>query len=890
MTDLLFSIIVTINNRNQYLDEAIESLMAQTFPFEKVQLILVDYGSADDSSSLCDRWHEKYPDNIIALYKESGNQASARNLGLEYAAGRYINFLDPDDKLSPEALQTVWDFFADHETETDLVAVPIICLAPCTGQPCLNEQSKHSKRVIDLTMEPRRQLASVSSAFFVGKAIKDIKFDTKLYTNEDLKFILNLISVKQTIGAVDGCSYLYRKRNDSAGMMDCRWYIDYFDHFAFGAVDRFKKLFGEVPPWAQYALLCDFFRLIKDDHSQEMRQILRNSEIREYYENIRKYVREFDDRMILSIPFFSGEQRWWMLKLKHPDAELQPVWQYDRVMLQYRGIDIIPADDQYTEISSVEICNSRIRVRGFCHVLPGGDPKDLKIALVIKEEWQFCKTESAVPKYIRRFGEPATKAIGFCGEIAMPEREVFEIKVGMEYPGELRLTKKTLHPGPNLPYGGLSHETVLIGGYKYFLCGGMICFCTCRTLKERIKRELAWDFTLLRAKAFGSLLCRWIGLALGSLKRKPVWLIADRHDQAGDNGEAFFDYLRMKKKKEVSPFFVISENSKDWLRLRKTGRAVKAQGLKHKLLSIVSDVTVSSGGRSPILDDPFGPDRIWNRDILLSKPFVFLQHGITLHDLSEDMCFWLRGYSGFVTAAERERNSILNNTYGYDDNEVWLTGFARYDKLSNEKKKTITIMPTWRKGLTAGLDKQTGKWILKDGFRESSYCHFYHCLLTDPKLIAVAERLNYTIYFHPHPIMAPYIGLFAPDDSIRITDGKTSYRDIFAKSALIVTDYSSVAFDFAYLEKPVIYTQFDREEVFSGMHTFKKGYFDYEKDGFGPVTTVIDETVDRIIEYMETGCRMEDIYSGRAKGFFAFHDKENCRRIYEKISEMMGTQ
>ena len=113
-------------------------------------------------------------------------------------------------------------------------------------------------------------------------------------------------------------------------------------------MDRFIKQFGEVPPWAQYALLCDFFWRVKDDHSQEMRQILTNSEIGEYYENVRKYARSFDDRMILGFPFFSGDQRWWMLKLKHSDAELQPVWQYDRVMLQYQGIDVIPADDQYT--------------------------------------------------------------------------------------------------------------------------------------------------------------------------------------------------------------------------------------------------------------------------------------------------------------------------------------------------------------------------------------------------------------------------------------------------------------------------------------------------------------------------------------------------------------
>ena len=199
-------------------------------------------------------------------------------------------------------------------------------------------------------------------------------------------------------------------------------------------------------------------------------------------------------------------------------------------------------------------------------------------------------------------------------------------------------------------------------------------------------------------------------------------------------------------------------------------------------------------------------------------------------------------------------------------------------------------MSTWRKGLTEYLDKKTGKWILKDGFQHSSYCSFFHRLLNDKRLIETAARLNYKIFFHPHPAFAPYIDLFAPDKSVKVTEGSLTYRDIFAKSALIVTDYSSVAFDFAYLKKPVIYAQFDREEVFSGMHTLNKGYFDYENDGFGPVTEEVDETVDRMIACMGNGCRMEKVYSQRAEGFFAFTDRNNCRRIYEKISGMMAAE
>ena len=90
-------------------------------------------------------------------------------------------------------------------------------------------------------------------------------------------------------------------------------------------------------------------------------------------------------------------------------------------------------------------------------------------------------------------------------------------------------------------------------------------------------------------------------------------------------------------------------------------------------------------------------------------------------------------------------------------------------------------------------------------------------------------------------------------------------------------------FDFVYLRKPVVYTQFDREEFYSGDHMYVPGYFDYDRDGFGEVETDYDATVDRLIGYMENGCRLKDKYRARIDGFFAFNDRENCRRVYEKL-------
>ena len=116
-----------------------------------------------------------------------------------------------------------------------------------------------------------------------------------------------------------------------------------------------------------------------------------------------------------------------------------------------------------------------------------------------------------------------------------------------------------------------------------------------------------------------------------------------------------------------------------------------------------------------------------------------------------------------------------------------------------------------------------------------------------------------------------------------------SYREVFAQSCLIVTDYSSAVFDFVYLKKPIVYCQFDKER-FDQEHTNKKGYFDYEKDGFGEVAYDLEQTVELITDYLKSGCVMKDKYQQRADSFFAFHDKENCKRVQNQILKLMNQE
>ncbi len=149
---------------------------------------------------------------------------------------------------------------------------------------------------------------------------------------------------------------------------------------------------------------------------------------------------------------------------------------------------------------------------------------------------------------------------------------------------------------------------------------------------------------------------------------------------------------------------------------------------------------------------------------------------------------------------------------------------------------------------------------------------------------AKMNRSEGTVKFYRRKLRRFYEDLPA-DRTIR-QDTLQTWRESLLQSDLLVTDYSPVAFDFAYLRKPVIYYQTDKEEFFSGAHTYEKGYFDYERDGFGEIECSVEALVDRIIEYMKNGCELKEVYRERIDATFPFSDQNNCKRVYEEILKL----
>ena len=136
------------------------------------------------------------------------------------------------------------------------------------------------------------------------------------------------------------------------------------------------------------------------------------------------------------------------------------------------------------------------------------------------------------------------------------------------------------------------------------------------------------------------------------------------------------------------------------------------------------------------------------------------------------------------------------------------------------------------------------------------------------------------IIFKPHPNLAKFRYLFDLDKNI-IVDDKKTYPELFNESKLLITDYSSVAFDFSYLKKPVIYYQYSDDYNFD----LSKSYFDYKTMGFGEVIKKEDDLIKLIKDYLDNDCEMKENYKKRVDKFYKYNDQNNSKRVYDWIYE-----
>lgn len=366
-----------------------------------------------------------------------------------------------------------------------------------------------------------------------------------------------------------------------------------------------------------------------------------------------------------------------------------------------------------------------------------------------------------------------------------------------------------------------------------------------------------------------------IPIALINRKLSPcVWIITERPDQARDNGYCFFKYMR-EKHPDRKVFYIIDKGAGDFSKLEALGNTIQFNSWKHYYYYNLAPVHISAhiGGCVP-KDNPFAKRM---KSILKIKD-VFLPHGVS-YGISE---FCLAKYANldlFVTSGKPEYENVLAN-YGYTEKQVVYTGFPRLDNWHHFRinNKQIVLMPTWR--VYIAQDSNIEFW-------NTEYYRAYQDLINDLGVIHFLKTNEMKMVFYLHNDMRKYANYFSTRSSnIEIVKDDTDYdiQELLKSSLLLITDYSSVHFDFAYMGKLVLYYQFDQEEFWHKQ--YKNSGFHAEKDGFGPVAYDIASLLSNLYYAKECGFKLDGKYKKRMESFYEIHDEHNSDRVFDEIMKL----
>ena len=879
-----FSVIIAIYNTGRYLDDSIGSLINQTFGFEKIQIILINDGSFDDTKEICLRYQREYPDNIIYKKIEHGGVSKARNIGLKYAKGKYINFLDPDDIWDSKVFGMVFTFYRLYP-KVDLVAGRMKFFEAKNNYHLLDY--KFSKtRVVNLLKDYSNIQLSASSCFFRASKIKNKKFNENIIVGEDTLFV-NIILLKNPIlGLIREAIYYYRSRSDGTSAIQTlkREESFYFDtplHVHYYLIKLSILLYNEIVPFIQYYLAYDILLRIRA-HPHKYLNRLKYIKYREIIENLLKYI---SDIYILKQRIVTNTIKLLALSKKH-GKDLRNDLVFTNGALKYSGRIMINSkyDTNIIFWKILEIKNDILYLEG----------KD-NFWAQRKNFFHYCMlgNDTYFPQYKEYIHYDLNSLYGVVikGRTIKFEIPLYKIKeqnqsqvlyMFISYLGnkfEIFPTLDLFSHIPPIPNGYYISDNYIIRIEEKRLD----IYPNSKELKSSFEHKYCAQLKLINKEYLIKLRKNTIKYNNIKYDKREIWLINDRNNKAGDNGEYFFKYLNDKHRDEIDSYFIISDNCEDYHRLKKIGNVIPLGSDEHKKKFLIADKIISSMCNNWV-DNPFGEDRRYIYD-LFHYDYIFLQHGISKDDVSNFFHRLNKNFTMIITASKKEYQSFLSPIYNYNISNIKLTGFSRYDNLEHLKntenpEKIILLIPTWRIYIKGTIDPLTSKSIYSNLFKKTKYFEYYDNLINDPILLQIMEKYKYKGYFCLHPSFTEQWIDFRKNSRFKIKD-YFNYQKLLSKASLLITDYSSIFFDFAYMEKPIIYTQFDYEE-YRNSH-YKQGYFDYEKDGFGPIYYNLEETIIGIIKEIENNCVLKKKYLRRIRNFFAFFDENNNERIFKAI-------
>ncbi|WP_158372715.1 glycosyltransferase [Cellulosimicrobium cellulans] len=881
MTRPRFTVALSFYDVAPYLPATLRSLERQTYGLRNLQVVLVDDGSTDAGGRIAERFAARHR-SVTLIRQQNGGPAAARNRALDVAEGEWFTSVDGDDVLDRDYFAAVARLLdRDRESRASMVAPRFLVLDDRTGRfrdtHPLGDKHRYGDRLARLADEP--QAIALGTPFLRTDTLRDrgLRYDHRVApTYEDAHLIGRYLAAHDdpVVGIAASARYYYRKRATQGSLVQSSWGdADRFravpEHGYLGLLrDAARANGGRAPAWAQHMVLYDLIWYLKEEQATSSRAGWVQGELAARFLELLAEIMTLVDGS--TIEAHSCNPHPWTMRQAlltrfADDGVLPRVFRWaDRggraqVSVMHRA----PEVRVRAFSGGVEVHASTVGVR--VHRYFGED-----FMTETSLEWpaadEVALWVDGVPAVLRRMHQPV------CGR---PSAGTYRLEPdpaagGRPRAGRIRSAWRVLEVAALAT--GRSRARVAAGLGRRLVAR--------RRRRAEQAARAAWVAAITERARSTAARERYAG----------AWLVMDRPGTADDNGEHLYRYLRAERP-DIDAYFVLERTSPHWDRLAAEGFALVPYGSDEAaLLTLNAAARISSdavaGCMYPLPRREFGePPGI----------FVFLQHGI----LKDDASRWLNGkrIDLMITSTEAEHESFVGprSPYALRRDQVALTGLARYDELLRRRRRAgprrggVLVMPTWRRALREDLERCASDAERQAVFARSEFGRRWLALLSSSEVADLAERSGEPVRLLLHPLLQrvlPRVDL--PAHVQQVDPGQGEFQTELVRSSMLLTDYSSVAFDAAFAGLPVVYYQFDREAMFGGEHPLRVGYFDYVRDGLGPVVTAQADALAALAGLADAGFTVPEVYRRRADATFAFRDEGSCGRIVAAVERRIA--
>lgn len=892
MVNSVISVIIPYLEDNNKLIYTLSSIYKQKdFKASDFDVIVVDSTKSKSSSEVV----QKFSLCKVIEADLHTSEADACNLAVKSVCGEYTTVCRCGDIFSnnyfSECLGAVRrNKFASY------VFAPKYCINPVFSERKeyrLNRDRLDAEGIINIEARPNLIVPQVCGTVYRTDVFKKYKFNSELKYEYFADFALRVQMDYPMYVSADNAEFEYFMPDEDDPLYYIpsnykEWYTDSFNNFLLPLINDSRKKFGNIPGFIQfYTIFAVSTRYLANMNNRNKRN-MNEEELQEFIDSSRKVLQYVDNGFVLNKDkftslTFSEEAAEMFYMIKHngtfKDMPLANVEGKDDVYLNCDNIFVSRLTNQRVGMHVIDYRDGKLIIDGsFRRVF---DIDDIEIYAVFNGK-KYLLTDTDRYSLTKYFGISAYKKFTFHLELPLnPDAD----KQSLSFYAKYRMTTIPL----NLSF--LHHWSKFtlkpkgaywrFNDYVAYLDRNRTIIINKASAFDTLKRELKFLPAVFAESKRCFILRLQYWLTRPFFKNKKIWLMYDKLYKGGDSCEYLYRYCA-DKNDGISRYYVIDKNTSDYKRLKKDGlKPIKNRSFKHKMLFLNTDIAlITNSNVFPF--NGYSMDKSRFIRGLCNFPSMCLQHGLSVQKCAMAQQRIVDNTQMYFLASKYEYKNLSNHAYNYQDFDILkMTGIGRYDGLINKDKKQILLSPTWRMYNAMPVTTSEGEQrAYNPEFKTTTYYKIYNDLINNKKLIDTAKRTGYKIKYVLHPILSSQVDDFTPDPYVEVVSsvGDFNYETAFQESSLMVTDYSGVQFDFAYMKKPLVY--FHPSQL--PAH-YEDGGFFYDTMGFGEICTESEQLVDLLCEYMENNCQMKEKYIKRVDDFYEFDDHNNCERIYKEI-------